>query len=723
MMKKSFVFQTTMLLVIVAWFFSCTQVDIYAPIGPKGEKGDKGDRGQSTYELWKEQVASGNIEWDKDQVSESDFFRFLKGKDGKDGVSAYDQWKEYIASGDVDDPHNEGQKWDPKRNTIRDFWAFLMGRPGADGKTPYIKNGNWWIGDSDLGVPAVGKDGKSPVIIIGDNGNWWIDGKDTGKPARGEKGDKGDKGDQGEKGQDGEDGTSGENGKSAYELWVEEVTNNCGKPTQVMDPHNPTQPWDCNRTSFNDFMDFLRGQDGEDGLAAGTIIKGKYNVLPQYYNATLREYVDPADGSVVFAVFDKDGAKAPAGSKVKGLPGIPSETFTTDNKGEFKVNRNQLPDNLTIAQRRGVTDEVTINGVTEASAKNTLVPNRINTRITANLVYLRQPTAAMGQGTYPFAHFTVISYKYERQVDGEWVMYPDLFPKPEFAAVFVNDPANPVEENNITQSADSERWGINKSYADFNEAKNSFMITRPIVLSDTEVNGKNPPTHIADFGTYTKRFNEVKKFVWGNKDMYFSMKGTKFFYGQNPLLPQAVHVPEIYPMVEFKDDTKIDIVTGVTTIWGELDMDKLPDTYIKYVTPASPTSPWKATKITGAQYKAQFQQKSLAKIFSFGKKGDQQLTQGYTDIPWKKGHAKFSTHSVYPTYALTTMMYIEDDLKGKTTQDQPSDYIIGGIFAPYRAVPYYALKQTGTQYFLEYIFGVKPDFPLVAQPIPADWTK
>lgn len=349
--------QSTILLAIVAWFFACTQVDIYAPIGPKGEKGDKGDKGQSTYELWKEKVAQGLLDWNKNETSESDFFKFLKGKDGQDGKSAYDQWKEYIASGDVDDPHDSSQKWDSKKNAVRDFWDFLMGRPGADGKTPYIKNGNWWIGDTDLGTPVRGEDGHTPIITIGDNGNWWIDGKDTNKPARGEKGDKGDqgdrgekgdkgdqgdrgekgdkgdqgdrgekgdkgdqgdrgekgdkgdrgekgdkgdqgdrgekgeKGDRGEKGNQGDNGSTGSNGKTVYELWVEEVTKNCGKSTRVMDPHNPTQPWDCNKISFNDFMDYLRGKDGEDGLTPGAIVKGKYNVLPQYYNVTLGEYV------------------------------------------------------------------------------------------------------------------------------------------------------------------------------------------------------------------------------------------------------------------------------------------------------------------------------------------------------------------------------------------------------------------------------------------------
>lgn len=39
---------------------------------------------------------------------------------------------------------------------------------GADGKTPYIKDGNWWIGDTDTGVKAKGEDGKDYVLTSED---------------------------------------------------------------------------------------------------------------------------------------------------------------------------------------------------------------------------------------------------------------------------------------------------------------------------------------------------------------------------------------------------------------------------------------------------------------------------------------------------------------------------------------------------------------------------
>lgn len=98
----------------------------------------------------------------------------------------------------------------------------VKGAGGADGKTPYIKNGNWWIGDTDTGVKAEGKDGKD-----GTNGT---DGKNgvsathswngttltitsaSGTSSANLKGDKGDKGDKGETGATGAQGIQGDKG-------------------------------------------------------------------------------------------------------------------------------------------------------------------------------------------------------------------------------------------------------------------------------------------------------------------------------------------------------------------------------------------------------------------------------------------------------------------------------------------------------------------------------
>ena len=129
----------------------------------------------------------------------------------------------------------------------------IKGAGGENGKTPYIKDGNWWIGDTDTGVKAKGTDGKDGIngtglyrgtvvsdedaassdendivetidkpngepFIVGDmvietNGKIWriFDNKGhvtlvtSTKGEKGEKGDKGDKGATGAKGADGKD--------------------------------------------------------------------------------------------------------------------------------------------------------------------------------------------------------------------------------------------------------------------------------------------------------------------------------------------------------------------------------------------------------------------------------------------------------------------------------------------------------------------------------------
>lgn len=59
----------------------------------------------------------------------------------------------------------------------------LKGTPGANGQTPRIgENGNWYVGDIDLGVKAKGADGVSPHI--GENGHWFVGSTDLGVRAQ-----------------------------------------------------------------------------------------------------------------------------------------------------------------------------------------------------------------------------------------------------------------------------------------------------------------------------------------------------------------------------------------------------------------------------------------------------------------------------------------------------------------------------------------------------------
>ncbi len=390
---------------MLSWLLviSCSDMNFELPKGPKG------DDGKSAYDLWKEEVVAGNIDWPKDKTELTDFLVYIKGEKGdkgEDGLSSYQLWKEFIANGDVADPHNPEQTWPASKNSEKDFWDFLTGRDGQtphvgengnwwignqdtgikaagrdgldgkdgmsayelwkqmvaqeevdwpkdqitqsdffmylkgkdgvdgitphvgangnwyvgstdtgvsakgekgdDGLTPYVgNNGNWWLGDTDTQIPAKGKDGETPVIK---DGNWWIGETDTGIAAQGEKGDKGEDGvtpsikdgywwigetntgvkAQGEKGDDGLSGESpyiGENGNwwlgdtdtnvpakgtsgkdgsagaSAYELWLEDVK--AGKITG-----KDGTAWPTDKITMSDFYDYLSGDDGKNGQSA-----------------------------------------------------------------------------------------------------------------------------------------------------------------------------------------------------------------------------------------------------------------------------------------------------------------------------------------------------------------------------------------------------------------------------------------------------------------------
>lgn len=237
----------TCFLLLFSWIFaiSCSNMNFELPQGPKGEDG------KSAYDLWKEEVAAGNVNWPEDKTELVDFLVYIKGEKGdkgEDGLSSYELWKDLIASGNAADPHTPGQTWPASKNSEADFWDFLTGR---DGQTPHVgENGNWYIGNKDTGIKAAGRDGidgkdgldgkdgmsayelwkqmveqgkadwpkdqttqgdffmylkgkdgtNGTTPHVGTNGNWYIGSTDTGVAAQGEKGDKGDKGDDGQDG-------------------------------------------------------------------------------------------------------------------------------------------------------------------------------------------------------------------------------------------------------------------------------------------------------------------------------------------------------------------------------------------------------------------------------------------------------------------------------------------------------------------------------------------
>ena len=240
-------------LIGVSALVACNSIEVTMPVGPKGEQGIQGLPGKdglSAYELWVKAVQEKQIDY-TGPVDISHFFLYLKGKDGVDGKngldgkdgkdgangvdgkSAYELWKEYVASG-VSDPHNPGKQWDKSKTSMADFYWFLTGDDGADGLIPYIKDGNWWIGDTDTGVKA-----------------------------RGDKGDTGAKGDKGDKGDTGISGKNGVDGQSAYEMWKQYVRETIEAGGKVTDQNG--NEITLSDLSIQRFFQYLTGKAGSKG--------------------------------------------------------------------------------------------------------------------------------------------------------------------------------------------------------------------------------------------------------------------------------------------------------------------------------------------------------------------------------------------------------------------------------------------------------------------------
>lgn len=311
--KKCKIYVLSVLL--CTFFFSCSSINFELPQGPQGTNG------KSAYEIWKEEVETGHINWPSTQVDLADFLVYIKGEKGdkgKDGMSAYDQWKILITQGNVTNPHDPSLIWPSSKNTEADFWDFLSGR---DGESPHIgENGNWYIGNKDTKIKATGKDGKDGINgkdgfsayelwkqsvagdninwpkdqttmehfflylkgkdgengitpHVGENGNWYIGNRDTNFPAQGQKGENGKDGTSPYIGPNGNwwintsdtkikaQGEKGVNGASAYELWVNDVKND-----KIKDKNNSA--WSKDKITMADFYTYLSGTNGNNGKSA-----------------------------------------------------------------------------------------------------------------------------------------------------------------------------------------------------------------------------------------------------------------------------------------------------------------------------------------------------------------------------------------------------------------------------------------------------------------------
>ncbi len=154
--------------------------------GPQGEKGDKGDKGDTgaagtpgrdgrdgvtpllligTDNIWYISYDNGTT-WRSLGIAATG----ADGRDGANGTNGRDGLgiakAEVSAEGDLILTYTDGTTVNLGRVTGAD------GKNGADGLTPRIgENGNWWLGDTDTGVPAAAAtaDTASPpwMIVIG----------------------------------------------------------------------------------------------------------------------------------------------------------------------------------------------------------------------------------------------------------------------------------------------------------------------------------------------------------------------------------------------------------------------------------------------------------------------------------------------------------------------------------------------------------------------------
>ncbi len=213
------------MLLMLSLLASCNQQGNPGPAGPQGEQGlqgvpgangSDGTDGKSAYEIACDNGFEGTEqEWlaslvgaaGKDGTNGTNGSNGKDGKDGLDGKDGVDGQTPYIRDGYwwIGDTNTnvkaEGTDGKNGQNGVDGINGKdgLDGKDGVDGQTPYIRDGYWWIGDTNTNVKAEGTDGKD-----GQNGVDGINGKD------------------GLDGKDGVDGKDGKDGISVVNAYVDE---------------------------------------------------------------------------------------------------------------------------------------------------------------------------------------------------------------------------------------------------------------------------------------------------------------------------------------------------------------------------------------------------------------------------------------------------------------------------------------------------------------------
>ncbi len=230
------------------------------------------------------------------------------------------------------------------------------GDTGSAGDTPYIKDGNWWIGTTDTGIAAQGPQGQA-----GDKGD---------KGEKGDKGNQGDKGDKGDKGDAGSTGAAGltphidtngnwwigttdtgirANGKSAYEValennpnltyeqWTESLKGATGANGKSAYELAVETGLVSSTVTVENWLASLKGANGEDGISPVVRI-----------NSTTNEWEISIDGGVNYTstgvkATGEKGADGQNGAKgEKGADGIsPKIRINSDNEWEVSIDNGE----------------------------------------------------------------------------------------------------------------------------------------------------------------------------------------------------------------------------------------------------------------------------------------------------------------------------------------------------------------------------------------------
>ena len=168
------------------------------------------------------------------------------------------------------------------------------GQNGADAPVPNIKGGYWYIGETNTGIKAEGKDGSNGsngkdgiTPTISDDGYWVVNGQKTNIKAKGTDGTNGKNGSNGANGKDGKDGITPTISADGYWVVNGQKTNIKAKGTDGTNGQNGS-----NGTNGKD------GKDGKDGVTPTITINSEgYWVINGQTSTTKAKAETPHIGS------------------------------------------------------------------------------------------------------------------------------------------------------------------------------------------------------------------------------------------------------------------------------------------------------------------------------------------------------------------------------------------------------------------------------------------